>query len=143
VPEKFLSIALLPLLEEDQHGIRTAVIRAEEGRDELIDELRKCGGDVDLAIAYRTVAISGDTATLQNIDAITFTSASTVDNFFAAATHVTAKLASIGPTTSEAIRKHGKEPDIESENASVQSLHDAVIDLLSSSTQDSGLRTQD
>jgi uroporphyrinogen III methyltransferase/synthase len=143
VPEKFLSIALLPLLEEDQRGIRTAVIRAEEGRDELIDELRRRGGEVDLAVAYRTVAISGDTATLQNIDAITFTSASTVDNFFAAAPDVNAKLASIGPTTSEAIRKHGKEPDIEAENASVQSLHDAVIDLLSSSTQDSGLRTQD
>jgi uroporphyrinogen III methyltransferase/synthase len=134
VPEKFLSIALLPLLEEDQHGIRTAVIRAEEGRDDLLDELRKRGGDVDLAVAYRTVAVAGDAAQLNDIDVITFTSASTVDNFFAVAPNATAKLASIGPTTSEAIRKHGKEPDIEAENASVQSLHDAVVALLTTSS---------
>ena len=30
VPERFISTELLPLLAEDQHGIRTAVIRAEE-----------------------------------------------------------------------------------------------------------------
>ncbi|MCU1230184.1 MAG: Uroporphyrinogen methyltransferase / synthase, partial [Acidobacteria bacterium] len=147
VPERFLSIALLPLLEEDQHGIQTAVIRAEEGRDELLDELRSRGGEVDLALAYKTIAVSGDSAMLQNIDAITFTSASTVDNFFAAAPNVNAKLASIGPTTSEAIRNHGKEPDVEAENASVQSLHDAVVALLTQhsalSTQHEGSRTQD
>src|SRR5205807_6733486 len=43
VPDKFMSSALLPLLEQNQRGIRTAVIRAEDGREELIDELRKRG----------------------------------------------------------------------------------------------------
>ena len=130
VPEKFLSIALLPLLEEDQRGIKTAVVRAEEGRDDLLDELRKRGGEVELAVAYRNIAVAGDAAELEKIDVVTFTSASTADNFFATAPNVNAKIASIGPTTSEAIRKHGKEPDVEADNASVQALHDAVIKVL-------------
>jgi len=135
VPEKFMSSALLPLLEQDQRGIRTAVIRAEEGRDELIDELRKRGGDVDLAVAYRTRAVAGDPAQLAGVDAVTFTSASTVDNFFTALGDATrlngAKLASIGPMTSDAIRKHGRTPDIEASSASVSALCDAVVTALS------------
>src|SRR5205085_11060032 len=60
VPERFLSTALLPLLGEAQRGVRTAVIRAAEGREELIDELRKRGGEVDLGVAYRTVPVAVD-----------------------------------------------------------------------------------
>ena len=131
VPEKFMSTALLPLLAADQRGIRTAVIRAEEGRDELIDELRRRGGEVDLGIAYRTRAVAGDPPAVANADAITFTSASTVDNFFNLIDVPAAKLASIGPMTSEAIRKHGRAPDIEASSASVLSLCDAVVSLFS------------
>ncbi|HKO55436.1 MAG TPA: uroporphyrinogen-III C-methyltransferase [Thermoanaerobaculia bacterium] len=134
VPDKFLSTALLPLLEQDQRGIRTAVIRAAEGREELIEELRKRGGDVDLGIAYRTVPVTASADELHDLDAVTFTSASTVDNFFAAFNGDTdAKLVSIGPTTSAALRKHGKEPDAEAPQATVQALHDAVLRVLASS----------
>src|SRR5260221_8465181 len=139
VPDKFMSSALLPLLEGDQRGIRTAVIRAEDGREELIDELRKRGGEVDLAIAYRNRPVAGDPAQLAGIDAVTFTSASTVDNFFTAvgnAGHLNAhlngaKLVYIGRMTSDAIRKHGRTTDIDAEKASVASLRDAVISLYS------------
>ncbi len=127
VPEKFLSMELLPLLPQDQHGILTAVIRAEEGRNDLVEELRARGGEVHLAIAYRTIAAGGDLAELGDFDIVTFTSASTVENFFARMTPGRAVLASIGPTTSEAIRRHGREPDIEAKSATVQALHDAVI----------------
>jgi uroporphyrinogen-III synthase len=64
------------------------VIRAAEGSDELIDELRRRGGDVDLGIAYRNVAVESDLDELRSliesrsIDVVTFTSASTVDHFF-------------------------------------------------------------
>src|SRR5437762_4361561 len=99
VPERFLSTALLPLLEEDQRGVRTAVIRAAEGRDDLIDELRRRGGEVDLAIAYETRAAEGSID--GTFDVVTFTSASTVDNFFAKVSDTgDALLASIGPVTS-------------------------------------------
>jgi uroporphyrinogen III methyltransferase/synthase len=134
VPERFISTELLPLLAEDQTGIRTAVIRAEEGRDELIAELRRRGGTVDLAVAYRTVAADYDLEELralieaEAIDIVTFTSASTVENFFAKVNPGRALLASIGPTTSDAIRKHGRTPDIEAANATIASLLDAIIE---------------
>jgi len=129
VPERFISTELLPLLAEDQRGVRTAVIRAEEGRDELITELRRRGGEVDLAIAYRTIAADFELGDLDAIDVVTFTSASTVENFFAKVTPSPRTiLASIGPTTSDAIRKHGRTPDIVAKNATVQALHDAVVD---------------
>lgn len=140
VPERFISSELLPLLPQDQNGLRTAVVRAEEGREELLTELRRRGGEVHLAVAYRTVAAAYDLDKLRDliasnaIDAVTFTSASTVDNFFAklsdeerAQVNARALLVSIGATTSEAIRKYGKEPDVVAEAATIQALHDGVV----------------
>jgi uroporphyrinogen III methyltransferase/synthase len=142
VPERFISTELLPLLAEDQTGIRTAVIRAQEGRDELIDELRRRGGHVDLGVAYRTIAADYDLAELREliasdaIDVVTFTSASTVDHFFEKLTpeerarvNRRAILASIGATTSEAIRRYGKEPDVVAEKATIAALHDAIVSV--------------
>ncbi|MEA2489897.1 MAG: uroporphyrinogen methyltransferase / synthase [Acidobacteriota bacterium] len=140
VPERFISTELLPLLAADQHGIRTCVVRAAEGREELVDELRRRGGDVTVAVAYQTVAADYDLAELRGlieadaIDVVTFTSASTVDHFFGPLTederrrvNARALLASIGATTSEAIRRYGKEPEIVAEQATIASLHDAVL----------------
>ena len=39
-----------------------------------------------------------------------------------------ALLASIGPTTSDAIRKHGHTPDMQAANATIASLLDAIIE---------------
>ena len=118
----------------------TAVIRAESGSDELLHELRRRGGEVDLAIAYRNIAAGVDLDALRAliaddaIDAVTFTSASTVDKFFARLTpgersrvlqHAT--IASIGDATSAAIRRFGKEPDVVAKNATIQDLHDALV----------------
>jgi uroporphyrinogen III methyltransferase / synthase len=140
VPERFISTELLPLLAEEQRGIRTAIVRAEEGRDELPDELRRRGGDVDVVVAYRTIAADYDLDELRGmiaadaIDAVTFTSASTADHFFAklseeerAKVFARATIASIGATTSEAIVKYGRGPDVVAEKASVQALHDALL----------------
>ncbi len=142
VPEKFQSTALLPLLAADQRGVRTVVIRAAEGSDDLIDELRRRGGQVDLAVAYRTIAVGENVAQLRElissgaIDVVTFTSGSTVSNFFDLLSDEErkqifgrAKIASIGPVTSEAIKRYGRPPDIEAKTASVQALHDAVVAL--------------
>ncbi|HEY2094541.1 MAG TPA: uroporphyrinogen-III C-methyltransferase [Thermoanaerobaculia bacterium] len=142
-PDKFQSIALLPHFEGDQTGVRFAVIRAAEGKDDLIEALQKRGAQVDLAVAYETRAADFDLAELRewiasdSIDAVTFTSGSTVDHFFAklateerAKVNAHAVLASIGPVTSEAIRRYGKAPDVEAANAGVQALHDAVVERL-------------
>jgi len=143
IPERFISTELLPLLAEDQHGIRTAVIRAESGNDELLNELRRRGGQVDLAIAYRTIAADLDLDELRTliatnaIDAVTFTSASTVDHFFAKLTDEErtrilqhAAIASIGEVTSAAVRRNGKEPDVVAKNATIQDIHEAVVEVL-------------
>jgi uroporphyrinogen III methyltransferase/synthase len=143
VPERFISTELLPLLAEDQRGIRTAVIRAAEGREELIDELRRRGGEVDLGIAYRTIAADYDLDELRAliaidaIDVVTFTSASTVDRFFEKLTaderaRVLRRvlIASIGAATSEAVRRYGKSPDVEAPQATIRALHDAVVSAL-------------
>jgi uroporphyrinogen III methyltransferase/synthase len=143
VPERFISTELLPLLAEDQRGIRTAVIRAEEGRDELLTELRRRGGDVELVVAYRTVAAEYDLDELRAliasdaIDAITFTSASTVEHFFAKLSEEERSrvlkrvvVASIGATTSDAIARYGRAPDVVAPAATVQALHDALVQQL-------------
>jgi uroporphyrinogen III methyltransferase/synthase len=124
----------LPLLEQDQRGIRTLIVRAAEGRDELIEELRRRGGEVDLAVAYRTRPVATDLDRLEKVDIITFTSASTVENFFAASGQRAgeilkkARVASIGPITSDALRKHGRPPDVEAASASIESLRDAILE---------------
>jgi uroporphyrinogen III methyltransferase/synthase len=143
VPERFISTELLPLLPEDQRGIRTAVIRAEEGRDELITELRRRGGAVDLADAYRTIAADYDLDELRaliaadEIDVVTFTSASTVDHFFEKLTDEErsrvlrrAQIVSIGATTTEAIRRYGRAPDAVAEKATIPAMRDAVVDVM-------------
>jgi uroporphyrinogen III methyltransferase/synthase len=142
VPEKFQSIALLPHLEADQRGIRTAVIRAAEGREELLEELRRRGGHVDLGVAYQTRATLDRLDDLRQliaaggIDVVTFTSSSTVDHFFEKLAEEermnvreSVKLASIGPVTSDAIRKWGGEVAIEAKSAGVEALFEAVVDL--------------
>jgi uroporphyrinogen III methyltransferase/synthase len=129
VPEKFMSSALIPQFDADQKGVRIVVIRAAEGREEFVEEMRRRGADVHLAVAYRTMPVAANADELHDIDVVTFTSASTVDNFFAAIGCQSLDgtlLASIGPMTSEAIRKHGREVGVEAASASVQALFDAV-----------------
>jgi len=131
VPEKFQSIALLRHFPVFMDGARVAFVRAQAGRDDVIDELRRRGAEVLLAAAYQNVPVTANADELHDLDAVTFTSASTVDNFFAAVPDAAALdgaiLASIGPATTEAIRRHGREADVEAANASVQALHDAVV----------------
>lgn len=140
VPERFISTALLPHLAADQTGIKTAVIRAEAGRDELIDELRRRGGEVDLAVAYRTVGADYDLDELRKliadrkVDIVTFTSGSTVEHFYEkltaeerAAVNGQALIASIGPTTSDAIRRYGKEPDVVAANPTIDELLGVIL----------------
>jgi uroporphyrinogen III methyltransferase/synthase len=133
VPEKFMSSALIPLFDDDQKGVRIAVVRAAEGREEFVEEMRRRGAEVHLAVAYRTMPVAANADELHDIDVVTFTSASTVDNFFASIGGHSldgALLASIGPMTSEAIRKHGREVDVEAANASVDALCEAVLNTL-------------
>ncbi|MHB0971505.1 MAG: uroporphyrinogen-III synthase [Thermoanaerobaculia bacterium] len=139
VPEKFLAAALLPSLGEDQRGVRTAIVRAAKGRTEISDVLRKRGGTVDLGIAYQTREARAEIDAVRrmladgSLDALTFTSGSTAANFFALLTPEEREaasalcIASIGPSTSEAIRALAVPVTIEASESSSAGLRDALV----------------
>ena len=131
-----LAKALLPHARD----ARMLLVRAETGRDVLTEQLTAAGAEVVLAPAYRTIipAESADRLRreLPNVDAVTFTSSSSVANFFALLKVAGLDLppglvlASIGPVTSATLREHGHTPSIEARDASVASLASAVATAL-------------
>ena len=63
-------------------------------------------------------------------DYVTFTSSSTVEFFFAQAADAVAphaRLISIGPVTSDALRERGREPDVEADTHDIDGLVDALV----------------
>jgi uroporphyrinogen-III synthase len=125
VPSEFRAEAVAAALAEtgDLAGKRFLLPRANLARDLLADELRLAGAEVADVTAYRTMPAStereGDPDVYRmlldrQIDAITFTSASTVRNFVeiigreqAADLLRTTVVASIGPVTAEAAQQLG------------------------------------
>jgi uroporphyrinogen III methyltransferase/synthase len=114
---------------------RALIARAREARELLPDALRARGARVDVLAVYETVAEAlppQKLSALREADYITFTSASTVrfllqasggDAGLSAAT----RIVSIGPLTSQALREHGLEPQLESERHNVDGMIDAVL----------------
>jgi uroporphyrinogen III methyltransferase/synthase len=112
---------------------RALVARAEEARDVLPDALRGRGAEVDVLALYRTVISPLDDARLDAVrraDYVTFTSSSTVRNLLQAAGGLGAqrpRIVSIGPVTSDTLREHGLEPDVEAERHDIDGVIDALI----------------
>jgi uroporphyrinogen III methyltransferase / synthase len=98
---------------------RALVVRAREGRELLPDTLRARGVQVEVLALYETVAEPLDAETARaaaGADYVTFTSASTVRFFLAAAGALAGpRIASIGPATSAALRDAGLEPHVEAD----------------------------
>jgi uroporphyrinogen III methyltransferase / synthase len=137
VPERFVAEGLLEALSEasgDAPPQRALIARAAEARDTLPEGLRAMGADVDLVALYDTVAEPLSDAAMQALDRatyITFTSSSTVrfllEALAARSLPLGARLVSIGPVTSETLRAHGLEPDVEAERHDVDGLVDALV----------------
>jgi uroporphyrinogen III methyltransferase / synthase len=110
---------------------RALVARAEEARDVVPDALRAAGTEVDVVALYRTVAEPlSESARAQALGAdwATFTSASSVRSFHAAAGTLDGpRLASIGPVTSAALREVGHEPDLEAADHTPDGLIAALV----------------
>jgi uroporphyrinogen III methyltransferase/synthase len=110
---------------------RVLIARAEEARDVVPDALRAAGAEVDVVPLYRTVAEPlSESARAQALGAdwATFTSASSVRSFHAAAgTLAGPRLASIGPVTSAALREVGHEPDLEASDHTPDGLIAALV----------------
>ncbi|HEV7807347.1 MAG TPA: uroporphyrinogen-III C-methyltransferase [Solirubrobacteraceae bacterium] len=116
VPPRAVAESLVESLA-DRPVRRALIVRAEQARDVLPDALRARGARVEILPLYRTVAEPLDDGARDaalGADYVTFTSASAVRFFVAAAGRPDrSRIVSIGPITSDALREHGLDPDVE------------------------------
>jgi uroporphyrinogen III methyltransferase / synthase len=135
VPERFVAEELAKALDALQlEGKPVLIARASEAREVLPDALRRKGAEVDVVTLYETVAEEADPEAIERAreaDFITFTSSSTVRNFVEAAgkngVPGDARVISIGPVTSEAIREAGLAVDVEAERHDIDGLVEALL----------------
>jgi uroporphyrinogen III methyltransferase / synthase len=136
-PKEFVAEGIISALREfgSVENLKFLLARAEGARDVLPKRLSELGAIVDEAIAYRTVPETNDvTGAIQRFrsegaDLVTFTSSSTVENFLALKLPwpENAKTASIGPITSETMRKHGLSVDVEASRYDMEGLVAAIL----------------
>ncbi len=142
-PEEYRAEALIEALEGDSlEGKRILIPRAKVAREILPEKLREAGAEVVVPPAYESVPSSEGKARLERlledgeIDCVTFTASSTVENFVRAfgeedATRLLSRtrVACIGPITAETARDHGIRVDVEAGEYTILGLVDAVVDL--------------
>ena len=123
---------------------RVLLPRSDIARELLGDELRAAGADVAEVVAYRTVLASGEREgdhdvyrmlLDRQIDAVTFTSASTVRNFVEILGHDQAidllrntVVASIGPVTAEAAQQLNIRTAVMPERYTIPDLVQALVE---------------
>jgi len=122
MPSEYLAERLGQELH-DVAGRKVLFPRAGGARDALALELTRRGATVDDVVVYETIPAAPDARGLaeleRGVDAATFTSASTVDNYFlllngrAAPLLAGAAIACIGPVTGAAARARGLAVDVE------------------------------
>jgi uroporphyrinogen III methyltransferase/synthase len=148
-PAEARSEAVLEALKSTGHlkGQRFLLPRADIARELLADQLRDAGADVSEVAAYRTLLAGGERdgdhdiyrmLLDRQIDAVTFTSASTVKNFAkifgedqAADLLNTTVVASIGPVTAEAAQQLGINTTVMPERYTIPDLVDALVEHFS------------
>jgi uroporphyrinogen-III synthase len=126
--EKFSAAAALEALRSRlAPGARVLVPRAAEGRDELLDGLRRLGAEVTAPVAYRTVPIADAANRLRagDIDVVTACSPSALHSLAAALTSEVV-LVCLGQTTAEAARQLNLRVDAVATRTAMASLVDAV-----------------
>ena len=135
VPERFVAESLLDAFPDRTAPVaRVLLARAESARDVLPDGLAARGYVVDVLPVYRTVPVAPDAADLARVragevDAVTFTSSSTVTNFCDAIGPLdhSPVVVSIGPITSESARARGLNVDVEADPHTIDGLVDALL----------------
>ncbi|HZB08131.1 MAG TPA: uroporphyrinogen-III C-methyltransferase [Rubrobacter sp.] len=144
VPEEYRAEALIEALDAPPlAGERVLIPRAKVAREVLPEKLRKAGAEVVVPPAYESVPSSEGkeevSLRLQSgeIDCVTFTASSTVENFAGAfGAEEAARLLSetrvvcIGPITAATARKHGVTVDAEAKEYTIPGLVEAVTGLL-------------
>jgi uroporphyrinogen III methyltransferase / synthase len=146
MPDEFRAEAVLEALraQGELTGLRFLLPRADIARELLVEELRKSGAEVTEVVAYRTLQDAGsrngdpDIYRMlldRAIDAVTFTSASTVRNFVkmlgeepaADLLHSTV-VASIGPVTADAAQQFGIGTTVMPAKYTIPALVEALVE---------------
>jgi len=145
-PEEYRAEAVVAALtSDDMRGRRVLYPRAELARDLIPTRLGDAGAEVSDPVAYRTLPAQGSAARirtlLQNkeVDVVTFSSSSSVDNFVdllgedAVGLTGGVLLASIGPLTTATAVKHGLTVAVEPKEYTLDGLVQALIDYFNPS----------
>ncbi len=144
VPGEYRAEALIEALDKGSiSGKRVLIPRAKVAREILPEKLREAGAEVVVPPAYESVPSSEGREELSlrlrsgEIDCVTFTASSTVENFVGAfGADEAARLLSgtsvacIGPITADSARKRGLRVDAEADEYTIPGLVEAVTDLL-------------
>lgn len=140
VPGEYKAEGIIEIFKDlEISGKRFLLPRADIGRKVLPEALEQMGAHVDDVAAYRNVICTDNADQLkqmlvdQSIQLITFTSSSTVNNLLSILEGVNyhellndVVLASIGPITSETIRKHGLTVGVEAKEYTIDGLVEAI-----------------
>jgi uroporphyrinogen-III synthase len=134
VPERFVAEGLLDAFPPCEGRGRVLVAQADLARPVLVDGLRAKGWAVEAVAAYRTVpAPIGETerAEIAAADAVTFTSASTVENLVASVgvDALPSVVVSIGPITTTAARGLGVDVTTEADPHTIDGVVAALVAL--------------
>jgi uroporphyrinogen III methyltransferase/synthase len=141
VPDKYVAEHVVSgLLDLGVQGANVLIPRARVAREVLPTELAAAGAQVEVLPIYETTLGENDPQEILNameageIDVVTFTSSSTVENFFALIPAETVKqhaerisFACIGPVTAETLAGFGFTADIMPEDYTIDGL---VAELL-------------
>ena len=142
IPEEYRAEGLLAGFPADQvRGKQILIPRALEARTILPEELKRRGAQVLEVPAYKTVLDAADAPSLVAqlqaglIDAVTFTSSSTVKNFLTLLKQGGGQIrlleevtiACIGPITSETAKTKGLKVDLEAEEYTIPGLVQALV----------------
>ena len=144
VPPVYRAEALAEAIPRaDLEGRRVLIARAQRAREIVPDSLRSMGAEVVIAACYKTVppGIDADSLAMRferkEIDLVTFTSASTVENFVnlfpegsAVAILSSVKTACIGPITAACAVSLGIEPTATADESTIAGLVRVITRLL-------------
>jgi uroporphyrinogen III methyltransferase/synthase len=142
VPAEFVAEAIVKHFKNIKvKGIqapRALILRAKKARDILPEGLKKAGFNVSIIDLYDTAVPKEGASALkealkEQVDYITFTSSSTVENFITLLGKdyrqklSGIKFASIGPVTSKSLKKYGLKADIEAKVYTIDGLVAAIV----------------
>jgi len=131
VPENFVAESLAASLKDFVADKKVLLARAEVAREILPETLKNFGAKVTIAPIYKTIPEIPAQIDFNTIDLITFTSSSTVENFFAAygvAPLQKIKSAAIGPITAQTLKDFGVNPAVIAEKFTINGLIEAIKD---------------